>query len=231
MNMLLINNTELISDNKAEISGERLKYVRQWHEPKDGIRISAGILGGQLCTAVIQDHGSKLILELSDFRDSKAVLPIKLVVGISRPPTMQKVITLASTFGVKELILLNTENTVKSYLSSKVLVPENQLEFVFKGLEQSGESIPPKITILSKFLDLGLHISENSFLADTIQSNKLSGDSVDSATIIFGPEKGFTDRERNFFKLKNISSFSLGERILRVEQAVAAGLGQFLLKL
>lgn len=76
---------------------------------------------------------------------------------------MQKVITLAATFGVSELILVNSENTVKSYLQSKVLLDFE--EFIFKGLEQSAEVYSPNVWILKNFYDVSIHITHNTFFA------------------------------------------------------------------
>ena len=231
MNQLLIYPDELVSDTRAVISGARAAYVHEWHDLSPGITVAAGVLGGGRGHGQIESIAeNEIALSFSVTSDQLPRLPIHLIVAIARPQTVKKVIHIATTLGITQLDFVRTNQTEKSYLDSKALLPEQiEIETV-KGLEQACDTIPPQVHVHSRFKpfiedvltpELALHPNAIRWIGDTeANATPVSTETkFPAAFLTIGPEAGWTDYERERFSELGFHPISLGPRILRVETA------------
>lgn len=153
---------------------------------------------------------------------------LKLSVGLSRPPTMKKILEHATTFGVTEFELFQAALSEKSYASSKVLSPKSVHELICLGLSQSRTySELPSVQITKSWT---LSPSVPSYYLDAQASlNLLTSDfkAQRPCHFLLGPERGWTDQERQQLQAAGATAISLGPSTLRVEHAVFALLGQW----
>ena len=235
MNYLVIKQNEVFN-NLAKISKPRSTELIKRHNLVMGITLSCLVYGGKIGKGKIVRIEPELIIELNLDRDKLIKKDINLVVGLSRPQTIKKVISASVTMGVQNLFFLKSEQTEKSYLDSKIFLPENLEQEIILGMEQAGDSLPPNIHIKTHFLPFTDFLKDknnenfyNNIMA--IPSSQRQFKEVPNETpcfIVIGPEKGWNDFETSKFKDLGFIDFNLGQRILRTEQAVITVLGKFL---
>ena len=237
MNSLLILSSELTSSSTAKIVGERRKYLLERHSIKVGITLQGGILNGERVKVTIVDITEKEVLcELNNFEDSLEKNNVSLVVGLSRPQTMKKVIHIAITGGVSSLDITMTKGSEKSYLQSKIYNESELQKIVIEALEQAGYTIVPKIRIHRTFSDFVYFWDEEclkkksvSYVCSTLKSFKrnpvIEIAEKSYVSLAVGSEKGWSPRELSEFTKRNFLELSLGQRMLRVEYATSIALG------
>jgi RsmE family RNA methyltransferase len=207
--------------------------------------IRASVYGGlcgsaQVLRATSEQVNLKLICETSP----PAKLPISLVVGLCRPQSVKKVIQAAVCFGVTELHFIRTQRSQKSYLDAEVLGEESILEQQILGLEQSCGSEPVEIFMHTRFKPFIEDVLPDArrggsgVIAVTPRVDRVDGESLNfdlgsisnsrSVWLAVGGEAGFNDFEIESFVAAGFTAVSLGCRILRIEQAVVAGIGAIL---
>ena len=248
MNSLILLPNELIQSTRARITGSRLKELYTRHDLKPGQQIRVGILRSKLGQAVVEsvaDSALELTLELNCAPPPRQALEI--IVGISRPQTLKKVIHTAVVVGCSRLHLVRCSRSEKSYLRSKVLSTDVLQQEVLKGLEQAIDTNPPDIVVHERFrpfvedeltsieeqllkLTTAGHDQRSirKFIADTsaecLKPYSLTHSSA--ATILaVGPEAGWDDFECDLFAQRKFEPLGLGVRTMRVETALAYALG------
>lgn len=203
--------------------------------------VRAAELGGNRGQAtVLRASKDEVLLELTLDLPALPRFPAALVVAVSRPQTIKKIIHLATTLGMMELHLLKTANVEKSYLQSKVLENDAIKAEVVLGLEQAVDSIPPAIQIHRNFHAFSTDVlptilqdvpgqKTTRLLAHTsAETGKVflgQGDLNQKLIVAIGPEAGWSEQEISKFQGLGFELIGLGERILRVEVAAAALLG------
>jgi 16S rRNA U1498 N3-methylase RsmE len=244
MNSLLIYPDEVTNEGLVILSGERARHAREdFHDVALGISVPAAIRDGNRGRATYKSLASERVeLNFESTAPPLERTPATLIVAISRPQTIKKVIQAGVFLGIRELFLVKTDLTEKSYLSSRELRSERIAGEVERALEQTCDSISPIIEVggaLSELLrarreykcaffahtgcgfDEGVPgLSVTQMRNDDDRCNKSSPDTNNDTIIAIGPEKGWSDREIRLFQECNFQPISLGERVLRVDAAV-----------
>lgn len=144
---------------------------------------------------------------------------LHLFQSIIKKDNFELIVQKCTEIGVSAFHPVVSERSEKKNLNM-----ERLLKIAKEASEQSGKVKLPKISEPENFgksienfegelfaLDfLGEKIGQNTF----IKSNKIG--------ILIGPEGGFSDKEREFFKEKGIKNISLGNQVLRAETAAIA---------
>lgn len=189
--------------------------------------------GDRLWLEVLKQDDHILHLHALERIPAPERLPITAIVGVSRPQTMKKVLHIAQTCGVSTLVLLQAEYSEKSYFHSEVLQAENITRELELAMMQAWDPLPCEVLVKRdfwKFLkdDLPRLASQNDLrlLADQDgQANLPYQESNTSLILSIGPETGWSNDEKNAFDQAGFLRLRLGERILRVETAMAMCLG------
>ena len=241
MNCVLLFPEEVTGKNSALVAGKRAKALIANHKITSAFETKISILNKGIGQGSIQLTAENE-LEISFDLDLKPPCREKITVisAVQRPQTIKKILQLCSSHGIEKIIFTITENTEKSYLQSNILRPENYIEEMYLGIEQSVDCFLPEIEIFSKYYSLINYIKQPDFTnhlkifsdVPRIMDKKCIGqkiklNSVDEDVIIaIGPESGWSDKEREDFSRSGFISYSLGKRIYRSEAALAMLFGQ-----
>lgn len=243
MNLLLLRGEDILSETRAFISGSRANELLRLHDLKAGVRIKVGVLGGLIgeCT-VLSIGDQKLELEVSLSRKPPPKSPIILLVGLSRPQTIKKVIQAAVTLGVEELHFVRSELGEKSYLDSHLLRGKELEGEVELALCQAIDTVPPLIQVHPRFLpaledtlperlrskcwDPAVYLVADTKSPNVLTNQMLPAKRAKGAVLAIGPEAGWSEFEIQRLNSVGFNSISLGERTLRVETAVGVLVAQ-----
>lgn len=232
MNSIILYPEE-VTENTAFISSNRWEVIRtKVHSDK----FRVGVLGKYTAIATLSEESNDgVMLCISEINEALERLPISLFVGLSRPPTIRKVISIATMMGVRELHFIQTENGEKSYIQSNMLKEPKLSQEIEKALEQACDCIPPIVEIhdnwrffMNEKLPNLLKSNSHKYFFDTLNSEIKATTKADHSALFFGPEAGLSENEVSDLKAQGFKSVSLGKRVLRVEVAVAAAIGMIL---
>lgn len=228
MNLILLFPEDFVDAERVRLTGRRLAHVTLVHRAKVGQELVAGVAGGRVGRALVTRLDAeavemKVVLE----REPPAKLPLTLVLALPRPKVLNRIIAGATSLGVARIVLMNAWRVEKSYWKSPRLSAENLLAQRILGLEQARDTILPDIDLQRLFRPF----VEDELLAiarGTLALAAHPGAALECprnvnqpVTLAIGPEGGFIAEEIASLERAGLTPVSLGERILRVETAVA----------
>lgn len=229
MNLLLLSEADLITNNKAIITDRRLQHIQLIHQSKVGDTLTVGMINGNKGVAEITEltsHQAILTFQLN--QPAPAKLPLTLLLALPRPKMLRRILQTIATMGVKKLILINSYKVEKSFWQSPFLYPEAIKQQLLLGLEQAKDTVLPEVQLVKRFKpfvedelpslsqttkNLIAHLGD--YPACPTQINR-------PVTLAIGPEGGWIDYEVDKLQQIGFQPTQLGERILRVETAVVA---------
>ncbi len=230
MNTVIINEDGLITDKKT------LTHLHEVIQAKVGDTLKCTILENGIYKGKISELNEEMC-KIEIQRELPSKLPwIDLIVGASRPPTLKKILEHGTTMGVNSFQIFKAELSEKSYLSSQIFEQENLDEILLAGISQSGTYFSkPMVDLLEYNPAEGFKDSHQNFILDFQTNQTFSNFSIDFSqpiSIAIGPERGFTDNDRERFEKNNFQMVRVSSTILRVEHAAFYALAQLeLLKL
>ena len=238
MNILLI--PEKVPFLDLPVHEERCTHITHVLNAGIGDVIDVGVHNGPKGKATLLelDH-TRLRLSLSWMEDhSTDLYPLTLLVGLSRPQTCRKILEQASTLGACEIHFFVSEKSEPYYRESKLWKTGEWRDKIQKGVEQAFATFIPECQIwpdIAKCLDTQ---STNSFriALDNYESSDTFFPSAQRGeckhyTLAVGPERGWSEKERQILRKSQFSLLSLGPRVLRQETAVVVAMGQILSQL
>ena len=249
MNSLVVLPSEVVDPTRALLEGARAAYAFATHGVREGQVVKIGVLGGLRGEGtVLEASPSRVVFETRLSLPSLKPAPVALIVGVSRPQTIKKVVQAAVMFGVSSLHFVRSELGDKSYLQSRSLDPDQLEEETIKALEQVWDSRAPEIVVhrtfsyflKNKLSELSVSLASESpqaeiarFVAHPGGRSLECGDAsrlMAAPTIIaIGPERGWSDDEVKAFSTEGFQVLGLGERVVRVELALVFLLGKIAL--
>ena len=244
--ILLPQNAKSISD------AQQITHIREVLKSKVGDSITIGQMGGNIGKATIAKINTNEILLTDVALDKKppAKLDLTVILALPRPKVLRRLIMDMTSLGVNKLIIVNSYRTQKSYWQSPLL---NRIdEFVFEGLQQAIDTVPPVIEFQKRFKPFvedefpallvdkkGVKEQGNAVIAhpyatqtwksylDDLKCKSSHKNSMPKILCI-GAEGGWIDYEVDLLCKHGCTSVSLGERILRTETVVNVLLGHWL---
>jgi RsmE family RNA methyltransferase len=234
MNVILLEEEDFVAGlRRARVSGRRARHIVNVLRAEPGRHLRVGLVGGPLGVARVtttDDIEVQLDVELREL--PPAPLPVVLLLALPRPKSLKKVLQAATCMGVKRIYVIETWRVEKSFWSSPALHPEALRAQMLLGLEQAGDTILPEIQLRRRFKpfvedELGaLGAGTRALVAHPAATDSCPRVGEDRVTLAIGPERGFTDYEIAMLGARGFRTVSLGERRLRVEDAVPALLGR-----
>ncbi len=236
MNIVIFEEADFVGEQRVVLAGRRAIHIVKVLKSRVGDRLRVGRLNGAMGSGVIVElSSSNVVLEVDLDRSSPPPLPVRLLLALPRPKVLRRVLAAAVTMGVKEIFIFNSWRVEKSYWQSPWLEVDRLREIALLALEQAGDTRLPEIFLKNRFRPFVedevpllaqdwdawlLHPQAGTCLRD------VSGQAP--ALVAVGPEGGFIPFEVEMLVASGLKSVSLGPRILRVEQAVPAILGNFM---
>jgi 16S rRNA (uracil1498-N3)-methyltransferase len=240
MNLILLFAGDFVDDHTVRLTGRRLTHVTAVHRATVGDELVVGIEGGGIGRGeVTRLEAEALEMRVVIDREPPKPLDVTLVRALPRPKVLNRVIAGATSMGVKRIYLINAWRVEKSYWKSPKLAEGNlRLQRVL-GLEQARDTILPSIELrrffrpfvedeLPAIIEGTKALVAHPYVGAGRQSclPGQAGSPVvhQHVTFAIGPEGGFIQEEIASLERIGFQQVSLGERILRVETAVAVAL-------
>ncbi len=229
MNLLIFQPGEWESPLSSH--DHRVIHIKKILRACEGDSLDAGILGGAMGTAVIRSIRSDGAMEFT-FQEEKAPPlpdPITLIIGVPRPPTARRLMKDLTSAGVGKMIFCATDLGEKSYLTSSLWVKEEYKTALMEGISQGKTTILPEI---QKLYSLYKGIDQVDSDTDRLALDNMEAEASlkeykpvkSSSCLAIGPERGWSDRERDMLRERGFTVYSLGNRVLRTETACHMGL-------
>ena len=154
--------------------------------------------------------------------------PITLLVGLPRPQTARKILHAAAELGVAALHFVATEKSEPSYGQSSLWSSGEWRRHLLDGAQQAFDTRVPVLTHGRTLAEiLAAQPAGGTRLAlDIYESPQpLSGATIAApVALAFGPERGWSARDRDLLRAHGFLLAHLGARVLRAETAVIATL-------
>ena len=165
------------------------------------------------------------------------MLPIDLIVGLSRPQTSRKILQEVTSLGVRRILFVATDRGERSYETSKLWTTNEWRQCIRSGVEQAFSTRFPEVKFGLTLTD-GINAMDglpNRICLDNYEATGSLRDVAEgnaAVVLAIGSERGWSAKERDLFRSHGFDLAHLGERPLRTETAaiaavsiVAAGLG------
>ena len=220
---------------------EHLAHIKNVLRLQVGDQLKIGQYGGQLGTGVIETITPDRV-ELGTVQLTCAPPPkldVTVILALPRPKVLRRLIMDMTALGVRDIILINSYRTEKSYWQSPLL--RRLDEFVAEGLQQGVDTIAPRITLQKRFKpfvedELASWIKHRAIVAHPYDAPSFPEYLQQSASaslpdvLCIGAEGGWIDYEIALFAQQGCQAVSMGPRVLRTEAAVNVLLGRWLLQ-
>lgn len=239
MNLLLVTPAQVLARDGAvdrvALDARQREHVLTVHRAALGDPLRVGERDGRLGVGeVVVLSPDRIELAVTWQRPPPPRQDLVLLLALPRPKMLRRLLQMVCTFGITELVLLNSYRVEKSYWQTPWLAPgeiEHQLQL---GLEQAGDTVAPRITLVPRFKpfvedELPARLQGRSgWVAHPGVASPCPDRLTTPGLLAIGPEGGFIPYELARLAEAGLQPVALGQRILRVETAVAALLGRCL---
>jgi 16S rRNA (uracil1498-N3)-methyltransferase len=235
MNMILLFESDFISGDRScvRLLGRRREHIVSVCNASEGSLLRVGLLDGKTGTGkVLEITGESIDMHVELDKDPPEALPFTLIVSLPRPKSFLKCVETATIHGVKRIFFIHSYRVEKNYWGSQRLSDEAIREHIFFGLEQSRDTVMPRIEFRRRFKPFvedelpGIIDGALPFIAHPYSTEICPYNVGKRVVLMIGPEGGFIPYEIELCKKIGFSAVSFGSRILRVEQAVSALIGR-----
>ncbi len=233
MNTLIFTDSDRLDTNLIRIADHRLDHLIQVLNISPGDKIRVGELGGKMGRGTVSSLDAQaaiLSVELTEAPPSK--LPVSLVLALPRPKMLRRILRAIAEFGVGELHLINSYRVDKSYWGSPVLDGGKMQEYFIQGLEQACDTVLPRVYLHPRFKPFvedtlpDLIVDRRAYTAHPGDYPACPRGLSENVLVVVGPEGGFIPYEIDKLQHAGCEIVSLGQRILRVENALLSLLGR-----
>ncbi len=227
MNLIILKNSDFIDNRIVRLHGRRFLHLCTVNRVKKDHTLSCGLLNDKIGTGVITKVSDNYLeMEVCLEHSPPMPLPLTLVLSLPRPKMLKRIIENITSLGVKKIYLINSWRVEKSYWQSPLLDKEKLEKQMILGLEQSCDTLLPKIyqkRFFTRFVKDELPLIAKESMCITAHPKAFTKCPLHlntKTTLVIGPEGGLIDKEIATFENIGFSSFHIGHRILKVETAV-----------
>ncbi|MGP1491586.1 MAG: RsmE family RNA methyltransferase [Treponema sp.] len=242
MNIILLRKDEVgdgtVRFHKTDARFQHIKKVLKLHT---GSAFKAGIINGKKGTAVIRDFSEEQLTARftagdADMDAQQRPLPhIRLILGFPRPIQLRRILRDSMGLGIEALYLIGTELGEKSYQQADIAAPSEIERLLIEGACQAGDTMIPEVyrahSLRHFFTRYGESIRREHTRAvldvppvASCPLTALSWQGCEPLWLAVGSERGWSQTERSIFTEQQFCAYTMGQRILRTETAVAAAL-------
>lgn len=190
-----------------------------------------GITNGLRGKATISDTNAGIRFSVDWETTVQEKLPLVFVVGLPRPQTAKKVLFELTALGAAGIHFFKSEKGDPAYATATLWRDGEWRDEVARGAEQAFSTLLPEVVVHTS-LTAALEVAGASL---PVGYAKIAPDVYDAegplgpqfsgkpgALIAIGPERGWSERERDTLKRSGFTLAHLGDRVLRVETACVA---------
>jgi RsmE family RNA methyltransferase len=224
---------------------ERTEHLIKVLHKKTGDIFEAGILGGMRGTGRIEklNFDGSIFVTVTANEPPRERLPVRVAAAFARPIQLKRLLRDLSNIGVAAIDLVGTDLGEKSYRDTNLLKDGGAHAALVEGAAQSRDTILPELTVyetLDKWLRRRpwedkeeIHSPLLAAMDNVRPEGSIFnlGRTSRRAVVAVGPERGWSDRERELFEQAGFLRLSMGDRALRTETACVAAAALALEKL
>jgi len=234
VNIILLEEHEL--GRNLSRRDERTVHLLKVLHKKTGDVFDAGILNGMIGTGKIEkvNFDGSIFISLQVFQPPEPRLKIRIASGFVRPIQIRRLLRDLSNIGVSAIDLMGTELGEKSYRDTKFLNDGGARAALIEGAIQARDTTIPDLSLYDQ-LDEWLKERPWEKAQDRRTPLLAALDNVRPESSLFhigpvsrpavlaiGPERGWSDRERDILEQSGFIRLSMGSRALRTETACVA---------
>ena len=234
MNIILFEDHEL--GHNLPRRDERTIHLLKVLHKKAGDEFEAGILGGKKGKGKIEkiNFDGSIFFTVNVTEPPAPRLRLRMAVSFVRPIQLRRIFRDISNIGASAIDLIASDMGEKSYRDTKLLVDGGAHAALIEGAVQARDTIIPAVNVfdsLDSWLnDCPWRNTENLRIPLLIAADNVRAEgsffhlSLTSRPLVVavGPERGWSDRERDLFEKAGFLRLSIGTRALRTETACTA---------
>jgi len=229
MNIVLLRREEISPDGHVTISDRRARHLFEVLKCQPGQSVRLGILNGPRGLGTVEVLAADSITLRWSPLEPPPVPRVDVVLALPRPKVMKRLWAPLASLGVGRIVIINAAKVERTYFETHWLEPASYEPLLVEGLEQSGDTHLPDVTIRQRFrpfvedeLD-GLFPSGVRVFAHPGDAGVPEGVRDAARTVLaIGPEGGWTEFETGLLQGKGFVPLSLGWRTLRSDTACIA---------
>jgi RsmE family RNA methyltransferase len=236
MNIILFDKLDKL--NTLSIKDERARHIKKILKLKVSDSFLAGVINSVKGLATILEINDENIIFSfeADSTEEDKLHPLTLIMAFVRPICMKRILREAVSLGVEKIILSGADLTEKSYSKANFYVKEEYKKVLVDGAMQAAQTSISEVVIVDNIRDAIVKFdnSYDKLLLDNVLKGKSLSDYIPrnkKSVIAIGPERGFSQRERNLFVANDFNSYTIGTRVLRSETASCAAIALTLSKM
>ncbi|MCL2180511.1 MAG: 16S rRNA (uracil(1498)-N(3))-methyltransferase [Treponema sp.] len=232
MNIILLEEHEL-GHSLARRDQRTIHLLKVLHK-KQGDDFEAGVLGGMRGTGRIEkiNFDGSILVTMNNFMPPPPRLRLRMAVSFVRQIQLRRILKSLSNIGVSEIDIAGAELGEKSYRDTKLMTDGGARAALIEGAVQARDTMIPALNVyenMDEWLNKRPWDSgrKHPLLAvmDNIRAEGSIFNLVPSnrpVVIAIGPERGWSDRERDIFEKAGFTRLSMGDRALRTDTACIA---------
>ncbi|QYY37146.1 RsmE family RNA methyltransferase [Ruficoccus sp. ZRK36] len=237
LNLILLHSREEAAHLHAD--DPRVRHVREVLRMGPGDVFFVGLPNGPRGRAkILADEGKDGLWLSVEWEPSAPVAqPLVLLVGLPRPQTARRILHDAASLGVRAIHFFQAQKGEPSYAESRLWQSDEWTRRLHEGAAQAFSTVIPDVTHatgLAECIDGMEAIVRGRYALDVYESTSplagikptvtfSAGGRTPCLALAIGPERGWSDQEREVLRSADFELVHLGERVLRAETAVVAG--------
>lgn len=206
----------------------RLEHARGVLRAKQGDVFDIGVVNGPAGkgrVVELTDEGLRIEAEWGEY--PPPLPPIHLLIGLSRPQTMRRILQETTTLGVSSLHFTATSRSDPAYQQSRLWRDDQWRDYLIAGAEQAFDTRIPEVYLYENIMTAsaqlpkeGMRIALDVYTRESCW--RAVGPESKPVTVAIGPERGWTMPEQTLLRDQMFRPSCLTARVLRVETATVA---------
>jgi len=234
MNLILLREGETTESGTVLLCDYRAKHMVKVLKSKAGDIVRIGQVNGCMGRGKVLTIQSKypfsVEIELSLDCEAPQKSPVDLILALPRPIMLKRILSQAASLGFGDIHIVHAARVEKSFWESGIIEEAEYREHLLHGLEQAVDTVLPNVVFhrrFKPFIEDYLPNIIGSYAYKVLahpgsdkQLKELVAGGEGKTLLAIGPEGGWVKYEDKKFHDAGFRSFSLGERILKVDTAV-----------
>jgi len=232
MNRVLFEKYEIDAGGRVCVTGRRAVHIAKVLKSSIGDFIRVGVLDGACGVGEVLSVGVERVEMVCEFDAELPPVPvIDILLAVPRPKVMRRLWAQLASLGVGRIVLTNAEKVERNYFDTHWVNEGTYRPRLIEGLEQSGDTLVPKVSIERRFRPFVEDRLDNEFGGsrrlvchprEAVAMGDVDFNRSERILLAIGPEGGWSDYEVSLFGAHGFESVSLGWRILRSDVAAVA---------
>ena len=225
MNIILFHPAEV--ELPLPRSDARARHIIEVLRREPGDTFDAGLINGPRGTgSLVAVDPDALTLKFAWGEPPPPLPPIHLLIGLPRPQTARDILRDATSLGVASLHFIRTDKGEASYAGANLWLAGEWTDHLIQGAAQAFCTRLPEVThgrsltaaLAALPADAARVVLDN--YEATIAFSHFPLAAGRPVVLAVGPERGWSDAERNILRTAGFTVAHLGPRVLRTENAV-----------